>query len=190
MAEPLFEHLEKLRDEFSGHPPVHKWDPDLCGDMDLTIRRDGTWVHEGTEIQREALVRLFASILRREGDEYFLVTPVEKWRIHVEDVPFLVNQVARGKRNGTDLLLFTTNTGDVVPLVRDSGWSLRPFGKTGQPVPYIEVRDDLWARVSRDVYYQLVDWAIDESKPTTGDASAASDIDIVSDGERFPLGSY
>ncbi|WP_237064905.1 DUF1285 domain-containing protein [Microbulbifer guangxiensis] len=189
MAEPLFEQLQKLRDEFTGHPPVHKWNPELCGDMDLVICRDGRWVHEGTEIQRQALVRLFASILRREGDDYFLVTPVEKWRIHVEDAPFLVTQVAKGDRDGASLLLFTTNTGDVVSLTRDTGWSLRPFGEPPQPVPYIEIRDDLWARVSREVYYQLVGWAT-EGTGTGGATAGSAEIDIVSDGANFPLGSY
>lgn len=190
MAEPLFEQLQKLQEEFTGHPPVNSWHPELCGDMDMRIARDGRWIHEGTEVQREALVRLFASILRREGDDYFLVTPVEKWRVHVEDVPFLATQVARGKRNGEPLLLFTTNTGDVVPLTRNAGWSLRPFGKQSQPVPYVEVRDDLWARVSREVFYQLVNWAMEDQAQKGSSESAHSDLDILSDGERFPLGSY
>ncbi|GAA5523539.1 hypothetical protein Maes01_00087 [Microbulbifer aestuariivivens] len=171
---------------------MNSWNPELCGDMDMVIARNGSWIHEGSEVQRQALVRLFASILRREGDEYFLVTPVEKWRIEIEDVPFIATQVARGERDGKPLLLFTTNTGDVVPLSRDTGWSLRPFGEPPQPVPYIEVRNDLWARVSREVFYQLVDWALEESADSIGSTdsdTSSSALDIRSDGQRFPLGS-
>ncbi|WP_346839980.1 DUF1285 domain-containing protein [Microbulbifer sp. SAOS-129_SWC] len=180
MAEPLFEQLQALQQEFRGHPPVDKWTPDLCGDMDMEIRADGRWIHEGTEIHRQPLVKLFASILKREGDDYFLVTPVEKWRIRVEDVPFIATQVARSESSGDAPLLFTTNTGDVVPLDGDRGWTLRPFGQPPQPVPYIEVRNGLQARVSRDVFYQLVDWAEDD----------AGQLSLRSGGHSFPLGSY
>ncbi|MBB3061362.1 DUF1285 domain-containing protein [Microbulbifer rhizosphaerae] len=187
MAEPLFDQLQRLQQEFRGHPPVERWHPELSGDMDLRICRDGRWVHEGTEIQRQSLVRLFASILKREGDEYFLVTPVEKWRIQVEDVPFIATQVAIGRERNRELLLFTTNTGDVVPLDHGHPFQLNPFGEPPQPVPYIEVRDGLQARLSRDVYYQLVEWAEDvpvEEKNTDGQ------LWIRSAGARFLLGKY
>ncbi|WP_193164155.1 DUF1285 domain-containing protein [Microbulbifer hainanensis] len=180
MAEPLFDQLQALQREFRGYPPVDRWQPDLCGDMDMEIRADGRWIHEGTEIHRQPLVKLFASILKREGDDYFLVTPVEKWRIQVEDVPFLASQVARGEAGGDEPLLFTTNTGDVVPLDADCSWELKPFGQPPQPVPYIEVRDGLQARISRDVYYQLVDWAEDND----------GQLQLRSDGRYFLLGNY
>ncbi|WP_323844148.1 DUF1285 domain-containing protein [Microbulbifer magnicolonia] len=186
MAEPLFQQLQQLQQEFRGHPPVHKWHPDLCGDMDMVIRRDGRWFHEGSEIRRQPLVKLFASILRREGDEYFLVTPVEKMRIRVEDVPFIATQVARGSDSGRERLLFTTNTGDVIALDRDSEWQLKPFGEPPQPVPYIEVRDGLQARVSREVFYQLVDWA----EEGAGQSESAGKLWLRSDGEDFLLGTY
>ncbi|WP_237061548.1 DUF1285 domain-containing protein [Microbulbifer zhoushanensis] len=188
MAEPLFQQLQRLQEEFSGHPPVSDWNPDLCGDMDMLIRRDGNWVHEGTVIRRKPLVNLFASILKREGDEYFLVTPVEKWRIRVEDVPFLATQVARGKegdsQHGEDKLLFTTNSGDVVPLDAEHQWELRPFGRPPQPIPYIEVRNGLFARISRDVYYELVGWA---ATPAEGPQDT---LVIKSAGGEWPLGQY
>lgn len=180
MAEPLFEQLQKLQREFRGHPPVKKWNPNFCGDMDLVIRRDGRWIHEGTEIRRRPLVDLFASILRREGSEYFLLTPVEKWRIRVEDVPFIATQVARGGEGGEELLLFTTDTGDVVPLDSERDWQLRSFGDPPQKVPYLAVRDGLYARVSREVFYQLVDWAEDRD----------GRLWIRSGGESFLLGEY
>ncbi|SHE54841.1 hypothetical protein SAMN04487965_0130 [Microbulbifer donghaiensis] len=185
MAEPLFQQLQQLQREFRGHPPVHKWNPDLCGDMEMVIRRDGRWIHEGTEIQRQPLVNLFASILKREGDEYFLVTPVEKMRIRVEDAPFIATQVAKGAKDGRECLLFTTNTGDVVSLDRNSDWQLKPFGDPPQPVPYLEVRDGLQARVSREVFYQLVDWAEEG-----GQGESAGKLWLRSDGKEFLLGSY
>lgn len=184
MAEDLFQELQRVRREFGGHPPVHKWNPELCGEMDMVIRRDGRWIHEGGEIQRQPLVNLFASILKKEGDDYFLVTPTEKLRIRVEDVPFIATQVARGKEEGIEYLLFTTNTGDVVPLEKGRGWLLKPFGEPPQPIPYIEVRNGLLARISRDVYYQLVEWA--EEKP----AGNSHQLWLHSGGDQFLLGSY
>lgn len=185
LAKPLFDQLQELRDQFPGHPPVERWNPDLCGDMDLKIRSDGRWFHEGTEIKRQPLVNLFASILKREGDEYFLVTPVEKWRVEVEDAPFLATQVARGNSAG-DPILFTTNTGDVVSLDDEHPWQLQPFGDPPQPVPYIAVRDNLYARISRDVYYQLAQWAEEKDAPKGG----ATELWLTSAGQQFLLGTY
>ncbi|MCX2794910.1 DUF1285 domain-containing protein [Microbulbifer thermotolerans] len=184
MAESLFETLQRMQREFSGHPPVHKWNPDFCGDMDLVIRRDGRWIHEGVEIRRQPLVKLFASVLKREGDDYFLVTPVEKLRIRVEDVPFIATQVAKGVEAGRECLLFTSNTGDIVPLESGRGWQLKPYGDPPLQIPYIEVRQGLEARISRQVYYQLVDWAEDRA------GENCRQLWLHSDGEQFLLGSY
>src|SRR3990167_6989729 len=115
MAGSLFEQVEALlKSGGNSLPPVHLWNPPLSGDIDIRIARKGDWYHEGTRFQRQALVKLFASILKREGDEYFLVTPVEKWRIRVEDVPFIAVDVeAMGE--GVDAeLVFRTNVGDMV----------------------------------------------------------------------------
>ncbi|MCO1335114.1 DUF1285 domain-containing protein [Microbulbifer sp. OS29] len=125
----------------------------------MVIKRDGRWIHEGAEIRRQPLVKLFASILKCEKNEYFLVTPAEKLRITVEDVPFVATQVARDPNDTKQCLLLTTNVGDIVELKREAQWQLRDFGSPQQLVPYIEVRNGLKARVSRDVFYQLVDWA-------------------------------
>ncbi|WP_202862802.1 DUF1285 domain-containing protein [Microbulbifer sp. A4B17] len=182
MAEPLFQQLQKLQAEFHGHPPVDRWNPDLCGDMDMVIKSDGRWIHEGTEIRRQPLVKLFASILKREGDEYFLVTPAEKLRITVEDAPFVVTQVARNSGDALQQLLFTTNVGDVVELKDSSQWRLRDFGAPPQPVPYLEVRGGLQARISRDVFYQLVEWALEEN-------GHKEKLFVHSDGKEFLLGS-
>ncbi|WNZ54345.1 DUF1285 domain-containing protein [Microbulbifer sp. TRSA002] len=182
MAEPLFQQLQKLQAEFHGHPPVERWNPELCGDMDMVIKSDGRWIHEGTEIRRHPLVKLFASILKREGDEYFLVTPVEKLRIIVEDVPFVITQVARNPGSTHQQLLFTTNVGDVVELSEEGQWQLRDFGAPPQPIPYLEIRGGLQARVSRDVFYQLVDWALEGGRDT-------DKLFVQSDGKDFLLGS-
>ncbi|WP_020412905.1 DUF1285 domain-containing protein [Microbulbifer variabilis] len=186
MAEPLFEQLQKLQREFHGYPPVEKWNPDLCGDMDMVIKHDGRWIHEGTEIKRHTLVKLFASILKREGDEYFLVTPVEKLRILVEDVPFVATQVARNPNSDAQTLLFTTNVGDVIALDEDRNWHLKEFGAPQQLIPYLEVRGGLQARVSRDVFYQLVDWA----QEANHGPSDTGKLFVRSAGKDFLLGSY
>lgn len=192
MAEPLFQQLQQLQEEFRGHPPVARWNPELSGDMDMLIRSDGSWVHEGTTIQRQSLVNLFASILKREGEEYFLVTPVEKWRVRVEDAPFIATQVARGDNEGQPLLLFTTNTGDVVPLDSGHPLELKPYGRPPLLLPYITIRDRLQARLSRDVYYQLVEWA--EAEPgagrETGGNISGHRLWLISGGARFSLGEY
>ncbi|MFA0791760.1 DUF1285 domain-containing protein [Microbulbifer echini] len=187
MAEPLFQQLQKLQKEFHGHPPVDRWDPEFCGDMDMVIKRDGRWIHEGTEIQRQPLVKLFASILKREADEYFLVTPVEKLRIQVEDVPFVATQVARSSTDeNAQKLLFTTNVGDVVELDDESIWQLLEFGTPSQLIPYFEVRKGLMARVSRNVFYQLIEWAEEERQGSNG----SGQLFIHSAGKKFLLGSY
>ena len=95
-------------------PPVDKWNPPLSGDIDIVIERSGQWRHDGELIKRQTLVTLFASILKKEGNEHFLVTPVEKWRIRVEDAPFLVNSVEIKDDQGTQRLLFGTMTGDKI----------------------------------------------------------------------------
>ncbi|WP_051686900.1 DUF1285 domain-containing protein [Microbulbifer sp. HZ11] len=188
MAEPLFQQLQKLQDEFQGHPPVSSWDPDLCGDMDMLIRADGRWIHEGTEIQRQPLVKLFASILKKEGRHYYLVTPVEKWRIRVEDVPFLITQAAREGEGVDGQILLTTNTADVIPLDKEHPLSLKPYGDPPQPVPYVEVRNGLQGRMSRDVYYQLIDWA--EPRQPNEPPAKLCQLWLLSKGEEFLLGQY
>ena len=135
--------------------PVHLWDPPFCGDMDLTIRADGTWWHEGTPIGRPGLVRLFANVLKREGDDYFLVTPVEKLGIRVEDVPFRALDVdARGGD-----LTFTTDMDERVTAGPDH--PLRMAETEAGPIPYLHVRGradaPLEARVDRKTFYRLME---------------------------------
>ncbi|MAD44013.1 MAG: hypothetical protein CMI02_10605 [Oceanospirillaceae bacterium] len=132
-----------------GKPPVEQWNPPLSGDMDMLIRKDGVWLHEGDPIKREKLVRLFASILKKEGDDYFLVTPVEKWRIRVEDRPLLV-QLIDHQAEGIQVV---TNGGDAFVLGKDH--PLRMSELDGVGVPEVHVRHNLWARFSRNAFYQL-----------------------------------
>lgn len=162
-------------------PPVEQWNPPLLGDIDIRIDRDGVWYHEGTPFQRQDLARLFASILVREGDEYFLVSPAEKWRIRVDDVPFvfvLVDVEALGQPQQT--LRFHTSLDDQVIAGEQHPMRLRPYGPDAQPVPYIHVRRNLEGRVSRNVFYQLVDLA----QPCTSNGAR---MGVMSEGLFFPL---
>jgi len=163
-------------------PPVDQWKPDFCGDMDLRIARDGTWFYMGSPIGRAALVRLFASILRRDGDDYFLVTPVEKVRIRVDDAPFVAVELeARGAGDEQELL-FRTNVDDVV--IAGPGHPIRVETEleSGAPAPYILVRDRLEALINRPVFYQLVDLGVDH----VTDGRAA--LGVWSGGRFFSLG--
>lgn len=135
-----------------GPPPVHLWNPEYCGEMDLTIRADGSWWHEGTPMGRPAMVRLFASILKREGDRYFLVTPVEKLGITVEDAPFIAIDAVIGKT-----ITFETNVGDHATLSPEN--PLRIDGSADAPRPYVHIRRDLWALIDRKTFYRLAETA-------------------------------
>jgi hypothetical protein len=135
-----------------GLPPVHLWNPPLCADIGLKIARDGTWWHQGAPIPRPALVKLFASVLRHDADGYFLVTPVEKVPIEVEDAPFL----AVSMRESEDHLIFRTNLDDEVRV--DAEHPLRfEQGEAGGMKPYVRVRGDLWALLTRALAYDLME---------------------------------
>ncbi len=157
-----------------GPPPVHLWNPAHCGEIDIRIARDGQWFHEGTPIGREPLVRLFASVLRLDPDGFHLVTPVEKLKIVVEDAPFIAVRVDRVG----EALRFETNVGDVVEAGPEHGLRVAVDPETGEPQPYLHVRRGLEAKLSRPVFYELVEMA---------------DLDggrygVTSHGERFDLG--
>ena len=167
-----------------GGPPVEQWNPPLSGDMDMVICRDGTWLHEGDPIRRHALVKLFASVLKREGDDYFLVTPVEKWRIQVEDLPFIAHSVEQVPRDDSHFLLFTTNVDDDV--VADVGHPLRvELREDGEPLPSIHVRRGLSARIGRNAFYELVSLA--ESVP--GKQAGTRELVVRSGDASFSLGA-
>ncbi|OWU86291.1 proteophosphoglycan precursor [Oceanicola sp. 22II-s10i] len=167
--------------EGRGLPPVDKWSPDLSGDMDLHIARDGTWFHEGTAFTRPELVRLFSTILRRDGDEFFLVTPVEKWRISVEDAPFLAVDVEVEGEGRDQSLTFLTNVGDKVTAGPDHPIRVAQDDETGEPAPYVLVRGGLEALIDRKSFYRIVDTG--ETVPHEG----AEWFGLWSDGAFFPI---
>lgn len=141
----------------AGLPPVHLWDPPFCGDLDIRIGSDGTWFYLGTPIGRQPLVRLFASVLKREGDKYFLVTPVEKIGIVVEDAPFLAVEMQAEETSAGVRLHFRTNVDDWVTCDRDHGLRFEPEESSGGLKPYVHVRRNLWAKVTRALFYDLVE---------------------------------
>lgn len=138
-----------------GLPPVHLWNPPNCGDIDIRIRKDGVWFHEGTPIGREALVRLFSTVLRKDEDGIYLVTPVEKLRIQVEDAPFVATRVDRDGES----LRFTTNVGDEVEAGPENPIRVEMDPRSGEPRPYLHVRRGLEALIARPVFYELVEMA-------------------------------
>ncbi|MEP7029918.1 MAG: DUF1285 domain-containing protein [Pseudolabrys sp.] len=181
-----------------GPPPVHLWNPPFCGDIDMRIAADGTWFYQKTPIGRPALVKLFASVLKREGDKYFLVTPVEKVGVVVDDVPFLAVELAVDRPEqvlrpqvlgpqvlghqvlGHQVLRFRTNVDDWVEA--GPGHALRfEQEPTGGLKPYLHVRRDLWAKVTRALFYDLV--ALGEEREVGGKAM----FGVASSGEFFAM---
>ncbi len=137
-------------------PPVHLWNPPFCGELDMRIASDGTWFYMGTPIGRPALVRLFSTILKRENGKHFLVTPVEKVGIRVDDAPFLAVEMQKDSDEQGNVLRFRTNVDDWVTC--DGEHRLRfESGSDGGLTPYLHVRSELWAKVTRALYYDLVD---------------------------------
>ena len=143
-------------------PPVEQWNPTHCGDSEMHIARDGTWFHQGSPIGREAMVRLFSTILRREADgSYVLVTPGEKLDIIVEDAPFIAVEVKSSGAGKRRRLTFRLNTGDLV--TADGEHNLR-FADA----PYLHVRGGMEAKIARPVYYELANMAIEEGATPPG----------------------
>jgi uncharacterized protein len=164
-----------------GPPPVHLWDPPFCGDLDIRIARDGTWFYLGTPIGRKPLVRLFSSILKREGDDYFLVTPVEKVGIAVDDAPFVAVDF-RAEGEGTDqTLTFTTHVGDETTAGRDNPIRLTLDAATGEPAPYVHVRHGLEALIDRKSFYRLVELGAEH------DVDGTPQFGVWSGGVFFPF---
>ncbi|MEL6858594.1 MAG: DUF1285 domain-containing protein [Pseudomonadota bacterium] len=142
-------------------PPVHLWNPQNCGDIQMEIRADGSWWHEGSKIKRERLVKLFSRILRKDPDgQIYLVTPYEKVIVHVEDAPFLAVRVDRIGAPGMDqVLVFKTNLGDIVTAGADLPIRVETDPETLEPSPYVLVRDKLEAKLTRPVFYELAGMA-------------------------------
>lgn len=149
-----------------GPPPVERWNPPFCGDIDMRIAADGTWFYNGTPIGRPALVKLFASILRKDPDRFVLVTPVERIGIAVEDAPFLAVEMAVDGEGADREIAFRTNVDDLVRV--DADHPIRfERDEAGGIKPYIRVRGELWALVTRALTYDLIDLAEDREIDST-----------------------
>ena len=159
-------------------PPVHLWEPERCGKMDMVIRADGTWWHEGDRITRPALVNLFSTILRKDGDTYFLVTPAEKIEIAVERAPFLATRVDREGEGEGQSLFFTINNGDTVEAGPSRPIRVETDAETGEPSPFVLVRDRLEASITRAAFYELAELAVERD----------GILGVWSGGRFFPLG--
>ena len=145
-----------------GIPPVEKWNPPFCGDIDMHILRNGKWTYMGSEIKRPAMIKLFSNIIRLDDDgHYYLVTPVEKVRIKVDDVPFVAVSMKRIKDKGVSSLSFTTNVKDEVTLSKENPIEII-INDNDEPSPYITIRRNLKALISRSVYYDLINMAEEE----------------------------
>ena len=162
-------------------PPIEKWNPPFCGDIDMKISKSGKWYYMGSEIKRPAMVKLFSGILRLESDNsYYLVTPVEKVRIQVEDAPFVAVAITKEQSEGMKTVTFRTNLNDEIVLSKENPLSIE-IKKNDEPSPYITVRNNLRALISRSVFYELVDLA--ETIPIDGVPYLA----IKSQGEIFKI---
>jgi len=160
-------------------PPVEKWNPEFCGDIDMCIKADGSWFYMGTPIGRKRMVKLFSSVLRRDKDgKTYLVTPVEKIGITVEDAHFVATTLNVANDNGRQLLVFETNVGDKVIAGRENPIWVDVDEKTGEPRPYLRVRGNLDALISRSVFYQMVELAMPKN----------NQLVVKSDDQEFLLG--
>tara|TARA_R110002096_G_scaffold231346_3_gene421036 strand:+ start:226 stop:801 length:576 start_codon:yes stop_codon:yes gene_type:complete len=159
--------LQAARSAGDGLPPVERWHPEYCGEMDMVIKRDGSWWHEGKLITRQPLSRLFSTILRKDDDGvHYLVTPVEKIAIKVELAPFVAVRVdATGEGVGQSLI-FTTNFGDLAEAGPDHPIDVRIDPVTGEPTPLVRIRGRLDALMSRPVFYELVELAVEHEGVT------------------------
>jgi uncharacterized protein len=169
-------------DPSKGLPPIDKWNPPFCGDIDMEIRSDGTWFYMGTPIGRQPLVRLFSTVLRKDADgRTYLVTPVEKVGIRVEDAPFVAVEMAVSGENGNRRLTFRTNVGDVVEAGGEHPLRFVIEGENQELKPYLHVRGNLEALVSRPVMYDLVELG----EPVEVDGRTM--FSVHSDGIVFPI---
>jgi hypothetical protein len=164
-----------------GPAPVHLWDPPFCGDLDIRIARDGTWHYLGTPIGRQALVRLFSSILKREDDRYYLVTPVEKVGIVIDDAPFVAIDFTVEGEGRAQRLTFETHVGDVVAAGPEHPIRASRDPETGEPSPYVTVRRGLEALIDRKSFYRLAEIGCEH------EVDGVAQFGLWSDGSFFPL---
>lgn len=164
-----------------GPPPVHLWNPEFCGDLDMRIARDGTWWYLGTPMGRKELVKLFSSILRKDGDDYFLVTPVEKVGITVDDAPFVAVDFESTNEGRNQVLTFTTHVDDTAIAGPDHPIRVVRDPETGEPSPYVLIRANLEALIDRKSFYRLVEIGAHE------ELEGESWFGLWSSGQFFPV---
>lgn len=171
--------MNALADTSDDRRPVERWNPDYCGEMDLIIKADGSWWHEGTRITRQGLVELFASVLRKDEDgRTYLVTPVEKLGIQVERAPFLAIRVDATGEGKEQRLFFKTNLDETVEAGPDNPIRVETDEATMEPDPYVTVRGRLEAAITRPVFYELVELAVEKDGM----------LGVWAGGAFFPLG--
>ena len=164
-----------------GPAPVHRWDPPFCGDLDIVIKRDGNWFHEGRPIKRKELVKLFSSILKKEDDRYYLVTPAEKVGITVERCPFMIIGMDVRQQNGVQFIRFHTSSDEQIIADSEHHLALEKCGVADFPHPVIHVRDGLTGLLSRAVFYRLAEIAVEHT------VKQAPRLGVFSSGIFFPL---
>ena len=162
-------------------PPVERWNPSHCVEADIRIARDGTWYHQGVAFTRKEIVRLFSTLLRKDADGYSLVTPVEKLRVRVDDVPFLAPLLDRQGAGRDQRLVFATNVGDEVTANAENPIRVAIDAVTDEPRPYVHVRRGLEARITRAIFYELAELAVTEGNSKV--------LGVWSCGTFFALGS-
>ncbi|WP_417494797.1 DUF1285 domain-containing protein [Maricaulis sp.] len=159
--------LQAARSAGDGLPPVERWHPEYCGEMDMVIKRDGSWWHEGKRITRQPLTRLFSTILRKDDDGvHYLVTPVEKIAIKVEVAPFVAVRVDATGEGKAQSLIFTTNFDDLAEAGPDHPINVRIDPVTGEPTPLVRIRGGLDALMTRPVFYELAELAVEHEGVT------------------------
>jgi hypothetical protein len=170
-------------------PPVDQWDPPYCGDIGMSIRPDGVWLYQGSPIGRMALVKLFASVLRRDPDgRHYLVTPAEKVDVTVEDAPFLaVEMQTDGEPGPGQQLVFRTNVDDIVRCGPANPLMFRQEAVSGGLKPYLLVRGRLEALVTRALYYDLVELAVPDDSDAAGTSAGEPRLVVWSGGQAFPV---
>lgn len=175
--------MKALADTEGGQRPVEKWNPDYCGEMDMAIKADGSWWHEGSPLTRRGLIDLFASILRKDADgETYLVTPVEKIKIAVERAPFVAVRVDIEGEGKSQRIFFTTNLDDVVEAGPENPIRVETDPETLEPAPFVTIRGRLEASLKRSVFYELVEHAVER------DTDEGKQLGIWASGTFFPLG--
>ncbi|MFV8570973.1 DUF1285 domain-containing protein [Marinobacter sp. SBS5] len=180
------EEIAKVVTEHSkerGLPPLDKWHPELSGDMDLVITRDGQWIYKSSPIKREAIVKLFSTILRRENDgHYYLVTPVEKWRIQVQDTPLLAHTLTVTGEGEGQILQLTTNVGETLEIGDEHALTVESYPDSDEPRPLVAVRYGVEARLETSAFYDLV--AVAEEREIDG----MTFVGVMSHGNFWKIG--